>query len=165
MNILKWLFKNRDRRVSVLVFAFSIVWLIMAKDIKSIFNYAGNRDPGSKLFPYMIGILLLITSVGKFITCNQEDDSNFYETNRSWLKVLAAFALLSLYVWSFNKIGWHLSTFLAGILFVLLMKEERKVNWYSPIIFSGVLTGIMWLLFVKILSIVLPTGTLWQMFR
>ena len=69
MNLLKAMFKNRDRRVSVIMFIFAIIWLYMSKDIKSIFNYAGDRDPGSRLFPIIIGVLLLVTSVGKFLTC------------------------------------------------------------------------------------------------
>ena len=149
MNLLKAMFKNRDRRVSVIMFIFAIIWLYMSKDIKSIFNYAGDRDPGSRLFPIIIGVLLLVTSVGKFLTCTQEDDDNFYETNKSWLKVLAVFALLSVYVYSFKILGYLLSTFVAGVLCVFLLKEDRKVRWYSPILFSAGLTGIMYLLSVN----------------
>ena len=164
MNLLKAMFKNRDRRVSVIVFIFAIIWLYMSKDIKGIFNYAGDRDPGSKLFPIMIGILLVATSIGKFITCNQEEDGKFYESNKSWLKALAVFALLSAYVYLFKILGYLLSTFAAGVLCVLLLKEDRKVRWYSPVIFSAVLTGSMYLLFGKLLSIVLPAGSLWKLF-
>lgn len=163
MNLLKSLFKNRDRRVSVIVCIFAVVWLVMAKDIKAVFSYS-TTDPGSRLFPYLIGILLVVTSVGKFITCNQEDNSKFYETNKGWLKVLAVFVLLAAYVWLFKILGYLLSTFLAGILCVLLLKEDRKVKWYSPILFSAILTGSMYLLFGKVLSIVLPVGSLWKMF-
>lgn len=163
MNLLKSLFKNRDRRVSVIVCIFAVVWLVLAKDIKAVFSYS-TTDPGSRLFPYLIGILLVVTSVGKFITCNQEDNSKFYETNKGWLKVLAVFVLLAAYVWLFKILGYLLSTFLAGILCVLLLKEDRKVKWYSPILFSAILTGSMYLLFGKVLSIVLPVGSLWKMF-
>ena len=164
MNLLKAMFKNRDRRVSVIMFIFAIIWLYMSKDIKGIFNYAGDRDPGSRLFPIIIGVLLLVTSVGKFLTCTQEDDDNFYETNKSWLKVLAVFALLSVYVYSFKILGYLLSTFVAGVLCVFLLREDRKVRWYSHILFSAGLTGIMYLLFGELLSIVLPVGTIWELF-
>lgn len=165
MNLLRFIFKNRDRRVSVIVFTFAIIWLYMAKDIKAIFSYAGERDPGSKLFPILIGILLIVTSVGKFITCNQEEESGFYESHKSWLKLLAMFALLCLYVYFFKITGYLLTTFLLGVISVFLLKEDRKVRWFSPIIFSAALTGIMYILFVKILSVVLPTGSLWARFR
>ena len=164
MNFLKFLFKNRDRRVSVIVFVFAVVWLILARDIRSVFAFSGSSDPGPKLFPYLIGILLIVTSIGKFITCNQEDPSPFYENYHGWLRVFAVFALLSAYVWLFPILGYLLTTFLAGIALVLLLKEDRKVRWYSPILFSGILTGSMYLLFARILSIVLPAGKLWRMF-
>ena len=164
MNLLRKIFKNRDRQVSVIVFAFAIFWLNKAKDIRAIFNYAGNRDPGSRLFPYAIGILLIVTSIGKFVTSNQEDE-RFYEDHKSWLKLLALFALLSVYVYAYKRIGYFLSTFVAGVLCVLLLKEDRKVSWYGPILFSGVLTGSMYLLFGKLLNIVLPVGTIWKSFR
>lgn len=163
MNLLKSMFKNRDRRVSVIVFVFAFIWLKMSKQIVGIFNYAGDRDPGSRLFPIMIGILLLVTSIGKFITCNQEEEGKFYETNKGWLKLLVVFALLSAYVFLFKILGYLLSTFLVGVLCVLLLKEDRKVRWFSPILFSAILTISMYLLFAKVLSIVLPTGTLWQL--
>lgn len=161
MNLLKKIFKNRDRQVSVIVFAFAIFWLDKAKDIKAIFNYAGNRDPGSRLFPYVIGILLIITSIGKFITSNQEDE-RFYDDHKSWLKLLAIFVLLSVYVYVYKIIGYFLSTFIAGILCVLLLKGDKKIHWYSPVLFSVILTGSMYLLFGKLLNIVLPVGTLWR---
>lgn len=165
MNLLRELFKNRDRRVSVVVFVFALVWLYMARDIKAIFTYAGARDAGSKLFPIMIGILLVVTSVGKFITCNQEDDGAFYQSHKSWLKLLAVFALLCAYVYLFKILGYLLSTFLAGVLCVLLLKEDRKIRWFSPLLFSFALTGSMYLLFGKLLSIVLPAGELWKLLR
>ena len=165
MNLFKFLFKNRDRRASVIVFIFAIVWLIMARDIKAIFTYAGNRDPGSRLFPYAIGILLIITSIGKFFTNNQEDEENFFEDYKGWLKLLAVFALLSVYVYFYKILGFMVSTFIAGVFCVLLLKEDRKVKWYSPILFSGILTVSMYLLFGKLLNVVLPTGTLWKVLR
>ena len=78
MNLLKAMFKNRDRRVSVIMFIFAIIWLYMSKDIKGIFNYAGDRDPGSRLFPIIIGVLLLVTSVGKFLNSPFLLPSAFY---------------------------------------------------------------------------------------
>jgi len=164
MNLLKSLVKNRDRRVSVLVFIFAIVWLYMAKDIRAIFGLDGSADPGPRLFPYIIGILLVVTSIGKFITCNQEDESGFYENYKSWLKVGAALALLFAYCWLFPILGFAITTFAGGVLSVLLLKAEKKVSWYGPILFSGILTGSMYVLFVKVLSMILPTGSLWKMF-
>jgi len=164
MNLLKCLVKNRDRRVSVIVFLFAVVWLALAKDIKAVFKYTGSSDPGPRLFPYLIGILLIITSIGKFVTCNQEDTTKFYETNRGWLRVFAVLALLSGYVLLFPILGYLLTTFLAGVLSVLLLKEDRKIFWFSPILFSGLLTGSMYLLFGKVLSIVLPVGSIWKLF-
>lgn len=164
MNLLKSLVKNRDRRVSVIVFIFAIVWLVMAKDIKSVFAIAGSADPGPRMFPYIIGILLIVTSIGKFITCNQEDESKFYENNKSWLKVIAVLAMLFAYCWLFPILGYTVTTFATGVLSVYLLKGDRKVSWYGPILFSGILTGSMYVLFVKVLSMILPTGSLWKMF-
>ena len=163
MNLLKTMFKNRDRRVSVLVFIFAIVWLVMAKDIKSIFGIDGSADPGPRLFPYIIGILLIVTSIGKFITCNQEDESGFYENNKSWLKVAAAFAMLFAYCWLFPILGFALTTFAGGIVSVLLLKGDKKVSWIGLILFSGILTGVMYVVFVQMLNVVMPTGSLWKL--
>lgn len=163
MNLLKTIFKNRDRRVSVLVFIFAIIWLVMAKDIKSVFGIAGSADPGPRMFPYMIGVLLIVTSIGKFITCNQEDESSFYEDHKGWLKVFAVLVLLFAYCWLFPILGYTVTTFVAGVLSVFLLKGDKKVHWYGPVLFSGILTAVMYVLFVEILSVVLPTGSLWKL--
>lgn len=163
MNLLKSLVKNRDRRVSIIVFIFAIVWLVMAQDIQSVFAIAGSADPGPSLFPNLIGILLIVTSIGKFITCNQEDNSKFYDSYKGWIKAFAVLALLSAYCWAFPILGYSITTFLTGILSVLLLKEDRKIRWFSVLLFSGLLTGIMYVLFVEILSVVLPVGSLWKM--
>lgn len=164
MNLLRSLVKNRDRRVSIIVFVFAIVWLVMAKDIKSVFAIAGSADPGPRMFPYLIGILLIVTSIGKFITCNQEDESKFYENYKGWLKVFAVLGLLFAYCWLFPILGYTVTTFVVGVLSVYLLKGDRKVSWYGPVLFSGILTGSMYVLFVKVLSVVLPTGSLWKLF-
>ena len=163
MNLLKTMFKNRDRRVSVLVFIFAIVWLVMAKDIKGIFGLDGSADPGPRLFPYIIGILLVVTSIGKFITCNQEDESGFYENNKGRLKAGAVFVLLFAYCWLFPILGFALTTFAGGVLSVLLLKGSKKVSWYGPLLFSGILTGTMYVLFVRVLNVMMPTGSLWKL--
>lgn len=163
MNLLKTIFKNRDRRVSVLVFIFAIVWLYMAKDIRAIFGLDGSADPGPRLFPYIIGILLVVTSIGKFITCNQEDTSGFYEEKKSWLKVAAVFILLFAYCWLFPILGFALTTFAGGALSVYLLKGDKKVSWYGPLLFSGILTGVMYVLFVRVLNVMMPTGSLWKL--
>jgi len=162
MNLLKTLFKNRDRRVSVVVFIFAIVWLIMARDIKSVFALAGSTEPGSRLFPNIIGVLLIVTSIGKFITCNQEDATPYYETHKGWLKVIAVLGLLSLHVWMFPVLGYIVSTFITGVLSVTLLKGDKKIRWFGPFLFSGAITAVMYVLFVKILSVVLPVGSLWK---
>lgn len=163
MNLLKTIFKNRDRRVSVLVFIFAIVWLVMAKDIKAIFGLDGSADPGPRLFPYIIGILLIVTSIGKFITCNQEDETGFYEDYKGWLKAGAVFVLLFAYCWLFPILGFALTTFAGGILSVLLLKGDKKVRWFSPVLFSGILTAVMYVLFVQVLNVIMPTGSLWKL--
>ena len=163
MNLLKTILNNRDRRVSVLVFIFAIVWLVMAKDIKSIFGIDGSADPGPRLFPYIIGVLLIATSIGKFITCNQEDESGFYEDNKSWLKVIAAFAMLFAYCWLFPILGFAITTFVGGIVSVLLLKGDKKVSWIGLTLFSGILTGVMYVVFVQMLNVVMPTGSLWKL--
>ena len=100
---------------------------------------------------------------GKFITCNQEDESGFYENYKGWLKVGAALALLFAYCWLFPILGFALTTFLGGILSVLLLKGKKKVSWYGPVLFSGILTAVMYVLFVRVLNVMMPTGSLWKL--
>lgn len=164
MNLLKAMFKNRDRLRKRDHVYFCHYLALYVKRYQGYLQLCRRQRSRFQIVPNYHRRSLLVTTVGKFLTCTQEDDDNFYETNKSWLKVLAVFALLSVYVYSFKILGYLLSTFVAGVLCVFLLKEDRKVRWYSPILFSAGLTGIMYLLFGELLSIVLPVGTIWKLF-
>jgi len=70
--------------------------------------------------------------------------------------------LLSLHVWMFPVLGYIVSTFITGVLSVTLLKGDKKIRWFGPFLFSGAITAVMYVLFVKILSVVLPVGSLWK---
>lgn len=156
---MKFLFKNRDRRVSVFTFLFSIYWLAEARNIKAVAQFFGGSDPGPRMFPYIVGILMLVCSVGKFITCNQEEPESFFG-KEGWQRLFAVVALLIVYVLAMKYIGYIISTLFASAALLLIMKEDRKMKRLTPIIFAVCFTVFSYLLFDVALGNNLPVGTL-----
>lgn len=155
---MKFIFKNRDRRVSVFTFLLAVYWLVEAQNIRVIANFFAGSDPGAKLFPQIIGIIMIITSIGKFITCNQEEDEPFFGKT-GVIKVMTILLIVSLYAFLMKYFGYIITTFIAAIAFLLAMKEEIKMKWFTPIIYSATFTAISFFVFKKLLSVRLPVGT------
>jgi len=157
--MMKFLFKNRDRRVSVFTFLFSIYWLFEAHNIKAIAQFFDGSDPGPRLFPYIVGVIMLVCSIGKFVTCNQEEPESFFG-KEGWTRLFAVVALLSVYVFAMKYVGYIISTLIASAALLLIMKEDRKMKRFSPIIFAVCFTVISYLLFDVALGNTLPVGSL-----
>lgn len=153
---------NRDRIFSIGMLIFSAFMAWQTSQIKASFNNLDGSDPGSRLFPYMICILLAVCSVGKFITCAKPDTGKFVGGKKGYLRLLAVFAVLCLYAFLLTKIGFILVTFLSAAALLLMMKEDRKLRWYSPVLFAVILTLVLYVLFETVLKVNLPVGSLWK---
>lgn len=159
MDMFKFLFKNRDRIVSVFTFILGILWLQGAQNIRPPLNTFSESEPGSRLFPILVGILIVVTSIGKFITCNQEDESEFYGKTGA-VKILKVMFILGLYVFLMKYFGYIICTFLASMALLYTMKEDRPMKWFTPIIFAALFTFATYMLFGKILMVRLPMGSI-----
>ena len=62
---------NRDRIFSIGMALVSILIMGLTTQIRPTFGSISGSDPGSKAFPFGIAILLLLSSIGKFITCSK----------------------------------------------------------------------------------------------
>jgi len=114
------------------------------------------RSPQSGLFPFISGILILITDIAVMLQKSKETEPAF--ENRSQIKTF--FYILIVFVsWIvvMPYLGYVIISFLVIVLIAKIMKLE---GWLKPIVLAVGITVLIYLLFDYWLYIDLPRGIL-----
>ena len=153
---------NRDRYFSIGMALVSILVMVLTTQIHPTFTGISGSDPGSRAFPFAVAILLLLSSIGKFITCNKPDEKSFVEGKEGWLKLLSVIVLLLVYTILMKYLGFIPCSFVGTALLLRIMRGERKVRWITYVLYPAILTAILYVLFNNILQVIMPVGELWK---
>lgn len=154
---------NRDRISAVIVFLLSLFVIWQTSTIKSsLGKIAGGNDPGSRLFPYAVAIIMGICAIGKFIMRGEPDKEPFVGGLKGWLRFFKIIAILIVYVFLLPKTGYLLTTFLGTFSLVYAMKDQHKINPVKTLIFAVITTAVLYLVFGTLLHIKLPVGSLFK---
>ena len=154
--------------VGVLVIAASIFMLTAARSIKVIASSLTAIDNAAFLPQVVFGVLifiglLLILMGKKEISANRatalEGDALEQKAHET-LRSLGALAMLFVYIFCFNRLGFVISSILytTAMMMYMTKKEDRK-----PILFiaiSVILTLVVYFCFRQFLYIYLPNGIL-----
>ena len=153
---------NQDRIFSIVTILFSIFMFVETGKIKATFTNVGGSDPGSKVFPYAIAVLLFICGIGKFIRSNKPDEKPFMGGKVSFLRSMACIAVLGIYVVLLKLVGFLIGTVAASAALVLIMAKGKKLDWWRVALFSVGLTAVLYVGFQVVLKIQLPAGMLFS---
>lgn len=115
-------------------------------------------DPGPKLFP-MIGIGGMII-FGICIFFQQSTTEKPHFSREAWIKVITVFGLFALYVLMLKYIGYIISTLIILFIITTMFSKGKNVSVIKRAIFTVIITLSVYILFVKILHVMLPTGLL-----
>ncbi len=115
-------------------------------------------DIGPSVFPYFSAGLLMICGAGLLVTGNKKEASIF--DKRALKRLAIIFGSVLLYCVVMNYVGFLLPT--AVILFALstMFAEGEKVAWWKRLIYSIIVTMVIYLLFHNVLNLKLPTNQL-----
>ena len=117
-------------------------------------------DPGSRLFPSIACVLFLICGVGLIVTRSKEGEDEVFLTPRQWGKLLAMFAVMAAYYALLDLVGFlPLSVALLYALSSMFSFGE-KVAWWKRLLYSVLITAVLYLGFTKLLAVPLPMGFL-----
>ncbi len=133
--------------------------------IKAYLLGLGNlRHPGAGFIFFLAALLLVILSVidlaGILISMSKKDQHREEQplwAGLQWGKVLLVVGILSAYIYSFNFLGFFLSTFL---LMVLLFKGVELTKWWIAIMNSLITILISYGIFKVWLKVPFPIGIL-----
>lgn len=137
----------------VFLFVVSVFGISMSFISHKDFNVEWKLSP--YLFPLIISFFLLILSIS-IIMQGLKDESEKKEKGKIDIKSLLIFGIVCiLYLFVFNFLGFVLSTIILLVLLMMLLGERR---WWFILLVSVISSLIIYLLFAKYLSVMLPKG-------
>ena len=137
----------------VFLFVVSVLGISMSFISHKDFDVEWKLSP--YLFPLIISFYLLILSIA-IITQGLKDESEKKEKSKIDIKSLLIFGLVCiLYLLVFNFLGFVISTIILLVLLMMLLGERR---WWFILLVSVISSLIIYLLFAKYLSVMLPKG-------
>ena len=137
----------------IFLFVVSVFGISMSFISHKDFNVEWKLSP--YLFPLIISFFLLILSIS-IIMQGLKDESEKKEKSKIDIKSLLIFGLVCLlYLLVFNFLGFVLSTIILLVLLMMLLGERR---WWFILLVSVISSLIIYLLFAKYLSVMLPKG-------
>lgn len=147
---------KRDRIVGLIIFVVGVIFAVMTALITTPMT---KGDPGPKLFPYIGSFGLIICGVGIFLQ-NMDKSAKPFLEKEGWIKIGELFALFILYIIGMKYIGFLISTPIVLYIITALFAEKKKVSVLKKCIFSIVITASVYLVFEKLLLVMLPAGIL-----
>ena len=153
---------SKDRWISVGAIAFSaIIYFMATKFPKSVLDKIG-----PSLFPQFLAGIIAACSVILFITAGpdkrtDEERAADWEKfkGKDWLGLLITLADLVFFLFAFKRLGFILTSIIFTMVSVLYFDKDRplKQRLIHGAIFAVVFTAIIYLLFAKVLRVLLPT--------
>ena len=135
----------------VVLLLISVYGIVMSLLSHRSFNVEWKLSP--YLFPLIISIFLLVLSITLIAKNGEVKEKSEAKGNWKNLVLFTFVSLISLLVFSF--LGFIISTFLLLAAIMLILGERR---WWFIVVLSVVSTAVIYLLFEKYLSEMLPKG-------
>lgn len=145
---------SRDKLLAVVLFAIGLAYLVMTLSLKRFVT--ASRDPGPKIFPLIACIGLMICSVVIFF--QKKEEAEPFLNAKGWGKIIAALAIMTLYVVGLKYLGFLISTppLLFGL--VSLFQKGENIPIFKRLLFSVIASFVIYFVFVKMLKTILPRG-------
>ena len=141
-----------DRVMGVISILFGI-W-VCAESYR-VYSYSISLIQGDHVIPAVAGILFILLG-GKLLLGKQAPQAKVsYPSKRMLLRIVGTFAIIALYVYSMEYLGYTLSTAIAGyLLFRVFGAYSRK----KSLLCAAIATFALWAMFILWLNMPFPQG-------
>lgn len=147
---------TKDRVTGLFAFLLGCLVVAATRQLPST-NMAG--DIGPQVFPYISAGLLIFCGGGLIITGSNKEKQPYF-TKKQFGRLVLIFAAMTLYCILLCYIGYVISTFLAAFALCTMFGKQKQISWWKSLIFAVLLTGVLYVSFVHVFSIQLPSGKL-----
>lgn len=149
--------KKKDRLVGIIVVVLGILISIAALQIP---DKSSATDPGSRLFPLIGSVGMIIFGAGTFFTAKDEDGFKPAVKKEGWARLVKVVIVFILYTIALKLVGFLISTPFMMYALVALFSYEKKIPIWKNALFSVGVSAVIWFVFVKMLTVMLPGGIL-----
>jgi polyferredoxin len=106
---------------------------------------------------------MILCGIGMFLDKGSNDEnSGSYLESDGWKRFAIVAVVIAAYVLGLYLIGFVISTPIAMLGFVAVLRSGKKVSIPASIIIAVATTAILYFVFVKLFAIPLPTGLLFS---
>lgn len=150
---------NRDK---ILGLSFALIGLMMLILTQQIHVLANLTEPGPRLFPRITAIGLIVCGLGvAFVQDKKGEASKDEKLNPAVVKKIGLIGLtLVFYLVCLTYIGFIISTPIAMMCFIYVLRNNKKISLIKSIILAIIVTVLVYLLFIKVFELQLPIGKL-----
>ena len=153
---------KRDQITGVILIAIGVFFAILTSQFETPFTM---EYPGPKMLPGIAEFGMIVCGAGVFVKgCTQKDADKVFVNVRGWIRILVSFAILCVYILGMKYLGFLVCTpFITFALVTFFTKEsvfEGKL--VTRIIYSVLVTAIIYVMYVKLFSMGLPTGLFFE---
>ena len=153
---------NKNRIIGIVLALVSVLFLVMTSQLPSS-RYSGMVGP--KVFPYIAAGGLLLCAIALFFkkeTENEKAKGPFLD-KAGWIRVLKLVILLALFPVMFKYLGFIISAVILLFIMISLFDLGKKESIWKKILVTVSVTGILYVVFIYVINIKLPTGDLIKM--
>ncbi|MEH7117508.1 tripartite tricarboxylate transporter TctB family protein [Neobacillus vireti] len=144
-----------DRIASIVFLTIGVLFMIGSKHISSS-SYGSVVGPD--IFPFILGILLVLLSIRLFYETFVKQSGKGNKEELQYKPFIIIFIATLLYILTLESVGYVITTFL--FLVVCFQTMERK-KLIPSIIIAAAFSGIVYFLFVDVLKGTLPGWPIW----
>lgn len=145
-----------DRYASVV---FALVGAVFLFESRNIATSAYGSEIGPNVFPFLLGLILILLSVKLFLDSFTSVQNNINDRGKLMIKRFLVILIASILYASFlETIGYLISTF---IFLFLSFQTMEKGGWIKNALIAGAFSFCVYYLFVVVLKGSLPGLPIW----
>jgi hypothetical protein len=143
--------KRHERIAAVIV---ALGGLAVACYAYAVLKLGSILQPDAGFLPFLSGIALVVLGICWFVIARDLEDQKkaLFEKGR-WFKPALALAMMLVYAWTIEAVGYITSTLVFMLAWQLLVERER---WGKTILISLLGTAAMYVLFRYFLKVPVP---------
>ncbi len=147
---------TKDRVTGLIAFILGCLVVVATLQLPPT-NMAG--DIGPRAFPFISAGLLIFCGAGLIITGRKKEEQPYF-TKKQMGRLTVIFGVMIVYCILLCYIGYIISTFLAAFILCAMFGKQKQIALWKSLVFAVLLTGILYISFVHVFSIQLPSGML-----
>jgi putative tricarboxylic transport membrane protein len=142
--------RSFDRWASILFVLVGVFFILASRNLSET---AYGSGVGPNIFPFGLGIILVILSIRLFYETFQYKDNTSQEIKLDWKKFSIILITTVLYICLLEWFGYVLCTFL---FLVTVFQVMERGKWLFTILIAGIFSGGVYYVYVHLLEGTLP---------